>query len=75
MKEPHEVLLENDVGHPILSNVVLTRFHRVLTSMLKIQNNVSAIVSQNGPKFIGDMISAKISKNHNTVGDMVSAKI
>ena len=28
--------------------------------MLKIQNNVSAIVSQNDPKFIGDMISAKI---------------
>ena len=47
-----------------------------LTSMLRIQNNVSAIVSQNDPKFIGDMISAKIGqKNHNTVGDMVSAKI
>ena len=41
-------------------NVVKTRVQRVLTSMLKIQNNVSAIVSQNDPKFIGDMISAKI---------------
>ena len=61
MKEPHEVLLENDVGYPILSNGVLTRVHKVLTSMLKIQNNtVSAIVSQNDLKFIGDMISAKI---------------
>ena len=28
--------------------------------MLKIQNNVSAIVSQKDPKFVGDMISAKI---------------
>ena len=61
MKEPHEVLLENDLGYPILSNGVLTRVHKVLTSMLKIQNNtVSAIVSQNDLKFIGDMISAKI---------------
>ena len=76
IKEPHEVLLENDVGHPILSNVVITRVHRVLTSMLKIQNNVSAIVSQNDPKFIGDMISAKIyQKFKNTVGEMVSARI
>ena len=62
VKEPHEVLLENDVGHPILSNGVLTRVRKVLTSMLKIQNNdnnVSAMDSQNNPKFIGDMISAK----------------
>ena len=43
-----------------MSNVVKTRVHRVLTSMLKIQNNVSAIVSQKDPKFVGDMISAKI---------------
>ena len=44
--------------------------------MLKIQNNVSAIVSQNDPKFIGDMISAKIyQKFKNTVGEMVSARI
>ena len=62
MREPHEVLLENDVGHPILSNVVITRFHRVLTSMLRIHKNVSAIVSQNNPEFVGDKISAKISQ-------------
>ena len=77
MKEPHEVLLENDVGYPILSNGVLTRVHKVLTSMLKIQNkSVSAMVSQNDPKFIGDIILGENrSKNNNTVGDMVSAKI
>ena len=63
MKEPHEVLLENDVGYPILSNGVLTRVHKVLSSMLKIQNkSVSAMVSQNDPKFIGDRISAKIGQ-------------
>ena len=44
----------------MLSNEVKTRIHRVLTSMLRIHNNVSAIVSQNNPKFVGDMISAKI---------------
>ena len=43
-----------------MSNVVKTRIHRVLTSKPKIQNNVSAIVSQKDPKFVGDMISAKI---------------
>ena len=50
------------MGHPILSNGVLTGVHKVLTSMLRIQNNVSAMVSQNDPKFIGDMISAKIGQ-------------
>ena len=37
-----------------------TESWNVQISMLKIQNNnVSAIVFQNDPKFIGDMISAK----------------
>ena len=45
-----------------MSNEVITRFHRVLTSMLRIHNNVSANVSQKDPQFVGDMISAKIDQ-------------